>query len=949
MTKKLRKRILAAFVPLLAASVAAGVALTCKTQVNAEGYKIDGLFSGTSVTVTQNERLPDYMEKINYNGKIYDNSEITAVKIQADENSKSATIRYNRIIDLTDVTEDTHFADFIVANKNKMEYDTSATLVTQDLYDFRYFNIRLTDVYDSSNYVEINFERRQDFRHLSSVRVSTNTHKSAGWYSAASALRESPYGTPLLSSFTGCPANASGVYNVISASYNDEEKAVYAYPFWDNNGRTVVRDLDSPDHLLEGDNLWGGFTTGEVYLSFGFANIQDQQKATIYLFTVNGQDVTGESITDETAPAIRLDDRSFEPNAPLAEQGRAYKVFSANAYDSFDGKIDSGEITCKAFKNYDTVKEEVAINNGEFVPDEAGVYTLEYTVSDKAGNMGKKLVPVTVKTKLIGLVLDVNADYGDTVSVGETIAISDAVTVNGGAGRYATETYIENVKTGEKIYPENLKAVFTNPGYYNIVYFVSDYIGNEKYVKYTVKAEIGKNPLVILPSMPDVFVAGKSLVLPHFTAVDYYSFSAASIEAKKEYLISTDGWATHKTYKEGEKITFENAGNVCWKIRAAGVVNGGLVTESESRAMAVIKPESIGEYFYDFSGAAVLDYSDTENPTYITDRDTELAFANAIAGYNFNFNFTVPEGRDGFNALELKFCDTEVDKKAVVRISKKDEKSCNVYLNGSKVYELNARLAGGERFEVYVTDNALYINAAYICRLTGEENEEILSSGKTYFSFAFKNVRGNAAIKVTRLNNHYYMGLYGEGENFDMTAPIIMLRKGIKTVYNLGDEVVIPAAVGADVLDSEAAVTVEVRSGGNVVYTKTGNLEDYSFIANKPADYTVVYSVVDSHNNRARLNYNVHVYNRSKPSLTVDGKVAASAKVGGEIKLPAASAKDYFGNELKVNVLVIEPNGRLQTVESSFTAEKAGTYRVRYVAIDGDYNFTVREYEVKVV
>lgn len=941
------KTLLACSVVCLGLSVIAS-AIPAK-NVRAE-TTVAELFSGSGATITPNASLPEYMKDIEWNGKKYNGSELSAVKIVSSGENETVKINYNRVIDLSECTKDVDLFDFIVAPSNPIEYTTDTTTINSSQYEFRKLYVTFTDVYDPSIYVQFDFERRQDFKYIMGMRVSTNTQKSAGWVESSHALRGSPYGTQIWSSFTGSPSTKEGLYKIVSSAYDNAEKAVYGAPYEGNNGQTCVRDLDDPAHLDTRDNIWGGFTTGEVKVTIQMAEINSGAKATMYLFAINGQSLTGEKIEDTTSPSVRVDQAAFTPDPPLAEVGTAYPLFNATAYDRLDGKIDSSKIKTKVYFDYEKESQtEVPINNGSFTPDKAGVYSVEYSVTDQSGNEGIKVVEVTARTKLSDLVCDaIGYEAPESVRLGTSLPLPENVEVLGGSGAYQTQTYVIDHKTGEKIEPENGKIVLTRKGYYSITVQATDYLGRKTYLKYTIKAEGDKVPLVQEPSMPKVIVAGRTLTLPDFEALDYTSFDGFSVEAKKQYIVSTDNFATQAVYEVGAELT-PKEGTLFYKVKATSVADTSGFYESEVKTVSVIEAKSIGGYFHDASGNIRLDYTDKEHPAYKTKVDSEMTFANKLGVRNFEVNFEIAEDADSFGALSLIFADTErSDGEVVITIEKKNETACNVYVNRKSMLELNAAFAAGSEFTVSCSNGTILVNAVKVCTFADVESDSLFQNGYAYLSVSFEQTRGDSGIKLFSLNNQTYLGLFDENEDFDVTAPAVMPEREIRSVYRVGETVYIPSAIATDVLDSKTNIVVTLRKGNELLFTAGSDFTGYSFTAKEPAEYVLTYTATDSHGNSSTISYPFRVYGVIRPTLTVNGELVNAAKVGREVRLPSATAKDYKGDELEVVTYVIAPDGYMKEVVGSFTAEEAGVYIIRYTCIDGDYNYAVREYKVVV-
>ena len=927
-----------------------GCTLLCGTiqgeRVHAEEVTAEEFFTSSGAEILQNAPLPSYMQTVNRNGNVLQGSELTAVRIETDGERRSVTINYNRVIDLTECDRSLSLFEFLIAPANPMEYKTGSELVTQDMYEFRDLNVTFTDIYDPATYLSFNFNRDREGRTTMYMRASTQTQESMGWVANKGHMSGGSYGTILDSSFTGAPADAEGTYNVVSAAYDYAENCVYGSPY--NKGQAFVRDLDDPKYLGEKDNLWQGFTTGEVTLSIEISQIYTATKAVMYIFSVNGQDLTGEKIVDTTPPSVNIDTASYGETLPLGEVGVPYSLFPATAYDRLDGKLPEGSIVRKVFYEYGTERESsVSVSNGTFTPDKAGTYSIVYEVSDSAGNIGRKVADVTVKTKLAQLVCSAPGYQApESIQIGSVLTLPGSLEVKGGSGAYATEISVIECKTGEKVPADGNNVLIERKGYYEIICKAWDYIGKECYSKYLVKAEGREKPLVEEPSLPDVWIAGHSFKLPDFRALDYTTFDGYSAEAAKEYLISTDNWKTHKVYKAGDVIV-PQAGDLLYKVRATNLSAAGTEYESESRTIRVISAQSIGDYFHDPSGAALLDYSDAEHPVYRTKTDTQLYFANKLGVRNLDMKFAVPEGAAAYGTLEFIFRDTEkANAQSVISVQRKNASACNILLNGKPVFELNTAFTDGTEFIVYSFGGKVYINGTYVCDFTDSEGKTLFDNGYAYFSVAIKDVSGEAAVKLIYLNNQTYVGLFDAGQNFDITPPTIMLEQELSSVYSVGDLICIPSAIATDVLDSDAEISVELRKNGNIEYIAGAGFAGYEFKAREPADYSVIYMASDSLGNSNRIEYKFKVYGGIRPSLTVNGTLATAADVGSSVRLPSASAKDYAGKELQVTVYVIAPDGVMTKQENSFVAEMQGIYKVRYVCTDSEYSYTVREYRV---
>lgn len=914
----------------------------------AKALTADELLSGDNVTVTQNAKLPGYMEKIWWDGETYDADELTAVRIETDGTTSAAKVTYNKVIDLSDCDADSHLFDFIIAPANGREFNDAVASVTVADYEFRSFQITLTDIYDSSNYVTLDFERRQDFWYYGSIRVSAPGQASAGWVESSQAMRQTPYGTPLVSSFTGCPADAEGNYGIISTFFDYAARTVYAQPYSTNKSKTLVRDLDDSFYLVPGDTaLWNGFTTGEVNLTFEFQAINESTRAAIYLFSLNGQDMTGEEIIDTTPPVIKTSDDNLASGVPEAEVSRPYKIFNVSAYDALDGKFDAADIDVKVLKP--DGKTTVSIDtNGCFTPDETGIYSIVWNAEDSAGNNGEYVLEVTVRGKLADLQVAVaDENLKDTYSVGESVPIPQNISVKGGSGAYKTEITVINCATGDELSTANNAVIFAEQGYYAIVYRAEDYIGNVCVEKYFILAEGRSQPYVVLPSMPAAVLVDKPFTFPTYSALDYNSYAGQPVAANKYFEVSVDDWKTSEKYLEGEVFTPTAAGIVKYRVCAENIADPSQKFISEEASFAVVEPENIGEYLYDAEGEVVADYSaSSDYPRYVSEHATNLEFINQLSVSNFYFTYIVKEEYGDFSLMELEFRDSvDAAQTATLGIYKKDDTNTEIFLDGVSAFTLNTPFVGTE-FEVYFSNGYAYVNSTLMGQLGG--TEDMFSSGLIYMTVRLKEVETKAGFELHRVNNQTYVGLYGEGENFDITAPVVVPSADIEQIKYVGDTIFVPSAKAYDVLDPVSQISLRIVRNKEEIYSSASGAEGTVIYADVPGEYTIIYTATDSSGNSVNASYTVRVYHHSDPVLTVNGTFPAEAEVGTSISVPQAGAKDYAGNSLTVYVYLIDANNVMTEIADSFTPDKSGTYIVRYYCYDSFGCYTIRDYSITV-
>ena len=381
--------------------------------------KTDGAFkSDGGITVETQKKTDLSMFKTQFEGVL-----LTASK-------SGATATFTQPIDLSYNTKDDPLISLLVIPSAK------GTL------DFDGFTVQLTDAHDEDNFVRIVNYRGSWGYNTSYVRAAANKQQLAG-YESDKLLIAYNTGSPIWFSYTAEPTSgsSSGDSLLCTYSYDDAEKSVYVK----NEKRSLngarpglVNDFDS----LECQNpklLWNGFTTGEAYLSITFDSLLNDS-AQILVTSVNGTDLSGETVTDTQGPVIFVDKQGYS-DAPDGLAGVPYPVFSASAYDRVDGKT---EPTVLIYKDYATPDQKLVNSrvSGDFTASEAGNYTIMYTAVDISGNRSQTEVPVRIKTELEAMSASYSPSPVSTASVGEKVRIPD-VNVSGGSGNKQTRVYVE--------------------------------------------------------------------------------------------------------------------------------------------------------------------------------------------------------------------------------------------------------------------------------------------------------------------------------------------------------------------------------------------------------------------------------------------------------------------------------------------------------------------------
>lgn len=872
------------------------------------------LFSSEDASVDFAEFLPEYMENVTRPSQGDDNTvkgkDISALKVTSNGQISSATIHYRNVVDLSYLTKSDTLLEVLVAPETPAPYITDSVSVTSDDYEFRCLDITLTDIYDASNFVTITLERRPDFYYQTSARVQTREQQSGGWVPSRNYMQYGTWGTPLRGSLTGSPSNANTLYRALAVSFDFEESAVYAAPDYQKGGNnfTQVRGLKDPRHLLSGDELWNGFTTGEVTMSITMRDIRADNGATLFILSVAGNDITGETLTDTQKPIVR-ENSGLKDNRPCGEVGKPFPFFDVEAYDFMDGQ--NIEITRKAFLKYGTDGQRAFAENGDaFIPDEAGTCSIVYTATDRSGNFETYVIDTEIYTALNPLTakLENNTLYDVDDSIlkyhtGDVITIPRNISVQGGAGSYNIVCGVFKTETGEEIdITENATIQVFSQGYYTISYSISDYLSNETYIDKLIYVYERELPLIDPPYIPSVAMKGKKFFLPDYSAEDLYSFGT-SVAAKKIYLVTENDVAA-EPYKVEAGTYYTpsaNAEKLYVRFYAENVVDKSLSYTSEPIEVYLIDPTCIADYFYAKSGNIQVEYTESGDPLFTTNEDASMFFINALRA-ELSLSFLVPKEKKNFDITFTLQDSEKTNQRVTITLADKSGGS-DVFVNGNLAGETTYAYDISTGHSLDFRNGILTVDGVKICNIektVSGEKFNSFSSGKIFLEISFGSVSDTGGIVIKSLNNQSYLGIYEDDSFFDFTTPVIDMTTELKIIQYVGDIVTIPAARAYDVLDPETSLTVKVTNkNGDIIYESDTAEHPYTFRAEMPDKYTVRYTVSDTAGNTAPLVYTIRVLHTLKPVLTLSGNVPLLAKKGESISLPAAEAKDALGNKLK--------------------------------------------------
>lgn len=875
--------------------------------------------------------------------------------------SSGDTLSFNQPIDLSDLTADSTLIDFFVLPE---------TMCTADATQI---DIVLTDLYDPSNTVTISV-KKVEAKEAGAVWAERYSYIAAGASSQLSTGLESDsdgtfqyeggrynlhqgnsYGAAVTFSLPGgWLDNSTQEYTVrvgqesLRLSYDSETKRIYA-----NN--TFVVDLD--DSQIFGANVWSGFSSDQVLLSMKCSSY-NTTLANIVVTDVCGMDLSENAFSDVTAPVITVDAEDPD-NMPPAKTNTAYPVNSATAVDNLDGET---EVNVHVWYNYGTQQAVlVRSDDGCFTPTLEGVYTIEYTSSDKEGNTARVALSVTASSDLQPLDIQLSdAEVSGTAGQAFTIAEPSFA---GGSGTVTWSARAVLASDPSVVYEigEDLTFVPLYEGLYTIEYEAADYIFTDT-ASYSVTIAPATGPYIeddiVLPAY---FIAGAKYELPEKYGYTFengepvemlcsISVSSGTIDEDNIFTV-TSATSVTITYSLDEEEIYRT-------IPVIGVGYG----ETDGGFM----PQN---YFIHDGFTAVVNNSDIQytisgSSSYVEDGSASLSFINAIQAKDLLLQFTVGAEESGYEQLTIWLTDSENSDIALKLTFINTGGSSNFLLNDTDLYTGLSSVFGSTSsgFSVSYTESSNLLN--YTSSLGVYPQYDYYGnafngfpSGKVYLTFELEGIDGSsvAGIRIGTINNQGFgTSLAEEG---DLRAPEVIFTRitGERTV---GDTVTLPAAFAADVLDPYVDCTLTVYYNNQPVSDVNGLLlqnvdptVEYTILLSEFGSYRIAYTVSDGNGNTLTSGHQYVInVNDVQPPEVVIGSYSSNVSVGSSVTAAEVTLSDDNTDpaEIILRIYLYAPDGTVTNIteSGSFTAETSGIYKVYYHATDAAGNVNIVGYSI---
>lgn len=850
---------------------------------------------------------------------------------------------YNKVIDLSDNTKDDILLEMVIDPSSLAQMDFAGMYVT------------FTDVHDESNYFTMRI-RNGGTGPYTLIRAAAPGQYYTAWYYGfdwSTGQITSRLDNTVAHDYGGFVPNMSftGEINawdfdesVLRIYYDNEEKALYSYASWMPANTPKLKICDFDDENCFSNKLWSGFNTGEVRMSISTYGVDSS--ARVALFNIDGYRFDTRYSEDTDGPEIV----TVTGELPAAQVGKSYRLPEFRVTDASAVIWQYSEVYYGA--------EKIAVEDGAFTPSREGTYTIVYCAADSFGNRSQKTFAVKAKEVLPSVSFEWLGIVPERVELGARIQLPEVVITNQGAGEATCSIHYGIF--GEELTEATDKFIdCTRTGILQIVYTVTDYVGNQTSKTITVEVYRSGEPVFDEDNLnlPVAFFASEEYVFPTYYAT-YYNKDLVKYEIPAKITVY-DGAET-PTVIGNDGVYVPAVSDQVKTARVSVLFQGkGSQPVEITREIPVIS--------LDYEALSQEEYQKNlfvYNNATVTAKNNGILFENVTADENMAFTFSKPVDcmnldllfnlsatANRFGKLVITLTDSENGRQAIRLVITPFGDKLQCSMNGNAVTAISGSATDPKKTEVEIVYNSASgefsdgMGLKLGTPVTSVYGEEFngFSSGKVYVNFEVCEIAGNSAVSVAQINNQKLTFLSG-----DNVAPMITVNGSCTGTFALGDTIVIPSAHAYDVISRIGEVMVEVKNpDGNVVLNDVAD-KDYSIVCDRLGEYTVEYRVseiwivrgVEQPGNTKTKMLSFVVANTKAPEIIFDSELPERALAGATLVLPAyRTVSNSSSDEVDVFITVVAPDGKVSTVtDGRVVLEKYGLYQIVYHLRNSDGN-----------
>lgn len=854
---------------------------------------------------------------------------------------------------------------------------------TRSIDCVKFFIVKIIDCYNPDNYVEMLVDNNLKEYNSPTCGTYYTMARAAGqdWVglgvnakedSVDAVLYEESYYHRFTISSTAFPHASYGASSWsascrelaenggLSFGYNEQTKQVRfnSLKRTEKQANQMVNDLDCAE--IYGDNLFSGFTTGEVYVSISCSVYRKDVPQTIEIASLLGVEgeALGSTVTDDkTAPIIKSNIGLKDGDSIFVAKGEA---FTAPAVTVYDLNFKSLNINC--YRNYGIDSQSmVCVDGGRFTPSLLGKYTLVYSATDNYGNTSEFTVNLYSVDKK-------SLEYGeinlDGVTVSGAICTLPKVSVKGLNGDVVTTVYATD-PSGKKFEVKDYKFDIEYSGNHEL-----EYVFNDGIYTATQTATFNNTSQEVV-FLDDIILNKYYIKGVKYTLDDYFAYTYSDNGLKAVlcdvYAIADGGEPVKLSEEDRAEYTVSAANTLQFMYKYGD-------NEKYSDVLNVVDVSYGKDTDTDHTKYFITTYDISKSGNSFNFKVNEagkIEFINPVSVADLSLELEMKAENVNFNVLSIYLKDFASNK--TVKISfKKDEKNKLLFAqNGGEFVK------AGE----YRTDNGVYgfVQTDFFSGykvfyqdgkiLTNRGDDVVFDlsdfNAKTaYLTFEIEDVESESTFVLKKIGSQAFKEKIKESDS-------VFIVPQQSTLFNLGDTytIAVPTVnnVLFPVLSGNVYVTV-TDDNGEVVEDINGKPlnkaimnGEYTVKFTNPGIYVVKYTAIVNGSKGKEIEtiskpIALNVADNVKPEISFSNgtnqDTVVKVKKGATHKVLAYTVSDNCTATEDLTVRVAIYNDRYALLDygvfDSYVFENKGTYTVRVICYDDYGNQASASYTVVV-
>lgn len=856
-------------------------------------------------------------------------------------NSKNSKITYSKAIDLRTLEGSL----FEIVPNNGLE-----------THDITSFLVRLTDAYDKSNSITLNYTMnchgytKAKILSYGDNYTITSSFLQVGFNGQLTAYPNYTEGdfvpyptTTILWNQSFIPQYFTKFDRAIPlfAYYDLDENKVYA-SYHGYSDKDLVLDLDDPSDEYSD---FKGFTTGEVYVSIE----ANSTGGTILLLKVGDDILTSveEEYFEEDDSGILFS--GFDFSSPISGvKGYYYpmpKVITTLDYTQEIFFNENGEYTLVSSNKIDS-----------FLTKEEGLYKVVYTFNNKYGHEVKKMFVFEVidekPTISVTGVDKLNARIFDSFKV-------PSLDFVGGNGKLQKEYTILDGEKEVKVKEGDLYTFETKTDKKYLVVDVTDEIGVYSQSRIEIEMDYDVFRFTLKDSASSVTLfKGDEFEIPQYIAIDYSKENVSKnnvtvrilkngiepVDAGDVLTINNRCYFTYKAMEKGKEIRFDVY--ICpMMIDIESPENSVAKQFSDVQGISSTSLDSMSLKFYFANENARINM-----PFEVSTTDLYITFgALKTASYGVSFNFINSNGKI------VNFLVEELNEKPTCYIN-------GVYSPKTiTVTDSMMQLSSGERVQYRIYSfkldgslksifNENNVLIGKIDNYTDGSKFTGFTNASTKLSIEFIGEKGGDLFAIHKVSNQVFnIDSFEFGDYGELTGPCIAFNDPLpkSQMVSLGDVVFIPYAYAYDVLSGKRSVSMGITRDGEYEILSNSAPMEYNLKINTYGKYVISFVSMDIRGNYSSVDYYVYCVDTEAPKINLNGSYQERYKEEKEITILEAEGVSMQFDDVNL-VIWIEGNDSVSYPVKAGDKIKLskGEYYIVYYALTKGGNASFSKYHI---